>query len=239
MFERFTRTARGVVVDAQQQARTLDHQVIGTPHLLLALLTADGSARSTLAAQGITPEAVERELQAVLQPGGSTADAADTSAKPADETSPSDEQALSALGIDVARIREAIESSFGPGALDRAVAEQARRTRGGVLGRLGRAGRARRLHGERGGNARTELDALRHPSSRGAMRTPFSPAAKKTLELSLREAVRLGDGHIDDDHLLLGLLRCSDGVAAGILTRLGTDPTVLRHEVEQQHRRSA
>jgi ATP-dependent Clp protease ATP-binding subunit ClpA len=239
VFERFTRTARGVVVDAHRQARSLDHQVIGTPHLLLAMLAADGNARAALAAQGITPEAVERELEAVLEPGGSTADAADAAATTADEAGPSDEQALSALGIDVARIREAIEASFGPGALDRAVAEQARRTRGGVLGRLGRAGRARSSRGERGGSARTELDAMRRPSSRGAMRTPFSPAARKTLELSLREAIRLGDGHIDDDHLLLGLLRCSEGVAAGILTRLGTDPTVLRHEVEQRHRRSA
>jgi ATP-dependent Clp protease ATP-binding subunit ClpA len=234
VFERFTRVARGVVVDAHQQARTLDHQLIGTPHLLLALLAADGSsARAALTEQGVTAEAVERELEAELQQG--PAAAADPAQAPA-ETGPSDEQVLTALGIDIDRIREAIEASFGPGALDRAAATQARRSRGGVLSWLGRQ---RGSRGERGGGARTELEAMRQASSRAAARTPFSPAAKKTLELSLREALRLGDGHIDDDHLLLGLLRCSDGVAFMILTRLGADPATLRREIEQRHRRSA
>jgi ATP-dependent Clp protease ATP-binding subunit ClpA len=239
VLERFTRVARDVVVDARRQARTLDHQVIGTPHLLLALLAADDStAREALAAQGVTAEAVERELDTLLRQGP-TAAGTDGAAKAAAETGPSDEQAdeqaLTALGIDVARIREAIEASFGPGALDRVLAEQAPRPRGGVLSRLGLP-RGRR--GQRG-TERTELDALRHPSSRGATRPAFSPAARKTLELTLREALRLGDGQIDDDHLLLGLLRCTDGVAAGILIRLGADPAALRQAIEGRHRRSA
>lgn len=63
-------------------------------------------------------------------------------------------------------------------------------------------------------------------------RPPFTPRAKKVLELSLREAIRLGHNHIGTEHLLLGLIREADGVGAQVLTALGADATELRAKIE-------
>jgi ATP-dependent Clp protease ATP-binding subunit ClpC len=60
---------------------------------------------------------------------------------------------------------------------------------------------------------------------------PFTPQAKKVLELSQQEALRLGHNYIGTEHLLLGLLRESDGVAAQVLVRLGADLNRVRQEV--------
>jgi ATP-dependent Clp protease ATP-binding subunit ClpC len=64
-------------------------------------------------------------------------------------------------------------------------------------------------------------------------RPPFTPRAKKVLELSLREAVRLDHNYIGTEHLLLGLLREGDGVGARVLTALGADLTTIRVTVEE------
>ena len=73
------------------------------------------------------------------------------------------------------------------------------------------------------------------PSCRGARprlgHIPFTPRAKKVLELSLREALALKDRHIGTEHLLLGLIREGEGLAMLILTRLGTGPQLLRARV--------
>lgn len=223
MFERFTESARDVVVTAQGEARRLEHRQITTPHLLLALLSDDtgrtGDILRTgdvLRARGVTREAVERELRALLERDPRAAD--------------DDAEVLAALGIDVARIREAVEASFGPGALDRALDAGPPRRRGLV---------ARLIGDRRTGRPRDEVTALRTPLRRPATRLPFSPAAKKALELSLRETVRLGDRSIDADHVALGLLRTSDGAAAAILSRLDVDPAGLRRGLEDARRRSA
>jgi Clp amino terminal domain, pathogenicity island component/UvrB/uvrC motif len=60
---------------------------------------------------------------------------------------------------------------------------------------------------------------------------PFTPRAKKVLELSLRESQRLGDNHIDTEHLLLGLVRENEGVAARILLDFGVDADTIRERV--------
>ncbi len=60
---------------------------------------------------------------------------------------------------------------------------------------------------------------------------PFTPRAKKVLELSLREAQRLGDNHIETEHLLLGLVRENEGVAARILLDFGVDAGTIRERV--------
>jgi ATP-dependent Clp protease ATP-binding subunit ClpC len=80
---------------------------------------------------------------------------------------------------------------------------------------------------------------LRRGGAGRSIHLPFSAAAKKALELSLREAVRLGERQIDDDHLLLGLLRAGDGTAVALLDRLGVDAAGLRRDIETRHRRSA
>src|SRR5208282_2436739 len=60
---------------------------------------------------------------------------------------------------------------------------------------------------------------------------PFTPRAKKVLELSLREALQLGHNYIGTEHILLGLIREGDGVAAQVLVRLGADLNRVRHQV--------
>jgi ATP-dependent Clp protease ATP-binding subunit ClpC len=60
---------------------------------------------------------------------------------------------------------------------------------------------------------------------------PFTPRSKKVLELSLREAVSLGHNHIGTEHLLLALMRESEGIAAQILVDLGADDEAVRHAV--------
>jgi len=226
MFERFTDSARTVVVDAQHQARRLGHRQIGTPHLLLALLAEDDGL---LAGHGVSAEAVETALRRALeQPAPSRPSRVD------------DAEMLASLGIDVHRIREAVEASFGPGALDRALGSD-RDAPGGRRGPLSRLTRRRRGRPA----ARDERRTLASPSGAARRRArpgthlAFSPDARKTLELSLREALRLGDRSIDSDHVLLGLLRCDDGLAAGLLAGLGVPPGDLRAAVERRRRRSA
>jgi ATP-dependent Clp protease ATP-binding subunit ClpA len=214
VFERFTTSARAVVVAAQDEARRREHPQITTPHLLLALV--DGDTGEFLRAHGVTRETVERELASLLARDPRAAD--------------DDAEVLAALGIDVARIREAVEASFGPGALERALDVEPPHQRG-LLARLtaGRLGR----------HPRDEVTVLRLPARRSSTHIPFSPAAKKALELSLRETVRLGGRSIDAGHVTLGLLRTSDGAAAAILTTLGVDVAALRRTLEQARRRSA
>ena len=131
MFERFTDQARQVVVQAQEEARTLGHNYIGTEPILLGLLS---------------------------EPEGLAA------------------QALSSLEISRDTAREQVVEIVGTGA------------------------------GQQSGHI------------------PFTPRTKKVLELSLREAQRLGDDHIGTEHILLGLAREGDGVGAQILERQGANP---------------
>lgn len=109
MFERFTTEARAVVIDAQSQARRLDHRRIGTEHLLLALLAGGGRSAEILAEYGITSRAVEDALARLATPDA-------------------DRDALARLGIDLDRIRDAADSTFGGGALERARTRRHRRS---------------------------------------------------------------------------------------------------------------
>jgi ATP-dependent Clp protease ATP-binding subunit ClpA len=140
MFERFTERARRVVVLAQQEARMLDHNYIGTEHLLLGLIH-EG--------QGVAAKALE------------------------------------SLGISLEAVRQQVEEIIGRG--------------------------------------------QQVPSGH----IPFTPRAKKVLELSLREALQLGHEYIGTEHILLGLLREGDGVAAQVLVRLGADMNRVRQQVIQ------
>src|ERR1700729_4149474 len=140
MFERFTSRARRVVVLAQEEARLLNHNYIGTEHLLLGILAiGEGTAVRALDEMGIT--------------------------------------------LDI--VRQQVEQIVGAG-------QQEKRPSGHI---------------------------------------PFTPRAKKVLELSLREALQLGHNYIGTEHLLLGLIREGHGVAAQILTRLGGDLSVVRMHV--------
>src|SRR5712664_1856103 len=140
MFERFTDRARRVVVLAQEEARMLNHNYIGTEHVLLGLIH-------------------EGEGEAA--------------------------KALESLGISLAAVRQQVEEIIGQG-------QQA-------------------------------------PSGH----IPFTPRAKKVLELSLREALQLGHNYIGTEHILLGLIREGEGVAAQVLVKLGADLNLVRQQVMQ------
>src|SRR6187200_3408120 len=140
MFERFTDRARRVVVLAQEEARMLNHNYIGTEHILLGLIH-EG--------EGVAAKALE------------------------------------SLNISLEAVRQQVEEIIGQG--------QAAPT-----GHI-----------------------------------PFTPRAKKVLELSLREALQLGHNYIGTEHILLGLIREGEGVAAQVLQKLGADLNRVRQTVIQ------
>ena len=115
-----------------------------------------------------------------------------------------DAAALKAIGIDLDAIRRAIEENFGPGAL-----------------RLPRTTAPKRRGLLRRNRDRTSTSG----------HIPFSPRSKKTLELSLREAIRLKHNVIAPEHIMLGILREGQGLAMQILVEAGVEPDGLREDV--------
>ncbi|HVK44671.1 MAG TPA: ATP-dependent Clp protease ATP-binding subunit [Micropruina sp.] len=140
MFDRFTDRARRVIVLAQDEARMLNHNYIGTEHILLGLIH-EG--------EGVAAKALE------------------------------------ALGISLEAVREQVEEIIGQG-------QQA------PTGHI-----------------------------------PFTPRAKKVLELSMREALQINHPYIGTEHILLGLIREGEGVAAQVLIKLGADLNRVRNQVLQ------
>jgi ATP-dependent Clp protease ATP-binding subunit ClpA len=194
MFERFTEAARAVVVQAQFEATELQHDFVGTEHVLLALLEdRAGPVAAALRKRGIDQALVREEIRKRVGPPPAGTD-------PLPDTDGEDAAALKAIGIDLNAVRRAIEENFGPGALrlPGSTPEQKRR------------GFMRRLSGGR---------------------IPFSGRAKKVLELSLREALRLKHNFIAPEHIMLGILREGHGLAAQILADAGTDMAQLRTDV--------
>jgi ATP-dependent Clp protease ATP-binding subunit ClpA len=199
MFERFTRPARDTVRAAVGEAERLGHPSIGPEHLLLALagpLDGDDVGRRVLRELGVTHQAVERELAAILARGGLTED---------------DARALQTLGIDLDEVRRQVEAAFGPGALQR------ERPRARRFGRL----RRRRVETGREGHR------------------PFSAAAKKVLELSLREALSLGHNYIGTEHVVLALVRSPGDRGTALLEALGVRRDVVRTRVIGALRRAS
>jgi ATP-dependent Clp protease ATP-binding subunit ClpA len=177
MFERFSDEGRQAVVLAQDEALELRHGWIGTEHLLLGLLRADGDGARLLTGFGIELASAREEVLAIIGPGEEDID----------------REALATLGIDLDVVRERVERSFGRGALSR---------RGGCgRGILGR-------------------------------QVPFTPRAKKALELTLREGIALGARELRGEHLVLGLLRTDDGVAAKVLQKHGVALDTARARVQ-------
>lgn len=118
-----------------------------------------------------------------------------------------DAEALQTIGIDLSAVRASVEETFGPGALDQ------------------RPGREPDLRGIKA------LLRRRGVEEKTGGHLPLTPRAKKAIETSLREAVRLGHREIGTSHLLLGLLRADDNVAVRILVDVGVDLTALRRDV--------
>ena len=138
MFERFTDRARRVVVLAQEEARLLNHNYIGTEHILLGLIhEGEGVAAKALEQLGISLEAVRTQVEEIIGHGGSS------------------------------------------------------------------------------------------PSGH----IPFTPRAKKVLELSLREALQLGHNYIGTEHILLGLIHEGEGLAAQVLSEMEVELERTRQEI--------
>lgn len=162
MFERFTTAAREIVEGAVATGQALEADRVGSEHLLVALSREAGPTGQVLSAVGLDQAYV---LDRIRTRQGSLLDERDA-------------DALGAIGVDLARVRDSIEATFGRGALDPS---------------QDRGRRKRRRH------------------------VPFGPDAKKTLELALREALRLKDRHIGPEHMLLGIIRDGHSTAATII----------------------
>jgi len=215
MFERFTPTARNVVQKAVDAARELHHPAVGTEHLLLAMTDpASGATAEILREAAVDRERVVAEI-------GRLRDQPQSALR-----NPVDVEALRSIGIDLDAVVAAVERSFGPGALDSALWPAQRPHRLPLRVRLRRLRPAylrRRLVRRR--NRRREA-RLGVGGPGGAV--PFVPCTKKVLELSLRESLSLHHDHIGSEHILLGLLREGDGLAAQILVRAGLPIADLR-----------
>jgi ATP-dependent Clp protease ATP-binding subunit ClpA len=235
MFERFTDGARHVVVQAQNEARRLGHNYIGCEHLLLAAAAVSEPAAAVLRDQGVTPERVEAEIVRVIGRGS------------ADPLGGLDREALAAIGIDLDVVRARLEAAFGPDALDRAVVAHRRSAQAGRSNRrpaLGKGPVARLMHVRR-----ARRGALTGPGPRAAGRTlpgpapsghlRFTPRAKKSLELSLREAVALHDDYIGVQHLILAQLAIRDGMTPTILSALGASRESLRAAILDRYRKAS
>ena len=228
MFERFTDTARRVVVQAQADARRLGHNYIGCEHLLLAAAAAAEPASAVLRDQGVTPERVEAEILRTVGRG-----------QTADPLGGLDRQALAFIGIDLDVVRARIEAAFGPDALTRALPAACRSRRPawgkGPLAELTRRRRRRRALLPAGPPRQRPASA--GPSPGGHI--PFTPRAKKSLELSLREAKALHDNYIGVQHLTLALLALKDGTVPVILSALGAPATSLRSAILARYRKAS
>jgi hypothetical protein len=232
MFERFTETARHVVVQAQDDARRLGHSYIGCEHLLLAAAATGEPASAVLGDQGVTPELIEAEILRTIGRG-----------QTADPLGGIDRQALAFIGIDLDVVRSRIEAAFGPDALTPALPAACRSRRPawgkGPLAELIRHRRRRRARRNAplptGPQGNTPLP--RGPAPRGHI--PFTPRAKKSLELSLREAQALQDNYIGVQHITLALRAMKDGMVPVILSGLGAPAASLRAAILTRYRKAS
>ena len=248
MFERFSDGARQLVVQAQHEARRLGHNYIGCEHLLLAATRADEPAGAVLRDQGVTPERVEAELLRAMGHGPAGPVGSVGPGGPGDPLRGIDREALAAIGIDLDVVRARLEAAFGPDALDRAVlahkraAQACRRSRRPAWGKGPVAELMRRRRARRGASPGPGPRAVSHRLLPGPAPTghiPFTPRAKKSLELSLREAQALHDDYIGVQHLILAQLAIRDGMPRLILSALGTSNESLRAAILARYRKAS
>jgi hypothetical protein len=238
MFERFTDEARALVPLAVEHAIRLGHRYVGGEHLLLAAVTAGQPASAVLSAHGVTPELVEEEIVRRVGLGAGAGLFAGL-----------DKDALATIGIDMDAVRARIEASFGPQALARAAyaAHRDLPRRPGprpprLLHQWRRKRRARRVMttlpapGPRAPEATGRYCA---PGPRPSGHIPFTPASKKILELTLREAVALQDSHIGVEHIALALTTIKQGLVPQILSEAGAPAAALRTAILDRYRQAS
>jgi len=222
MFERFTAGARAIVVQAQEHARRLGHGYIGCEHLLLAAASTGEPAGAALRELGVTPDGVEAEIARLAGLG-----------QAAGLFSALDRDALASIGIDIDAVRAQIEAAFGPDALTRASPGTCRGSRPAVA--RGPLALLRRSRGA--GRGRAAAAGARPARPTGHI--PFTPRAKKCLQLSLREAAARQDGYIGAEHIALALVSMNEGAVPPILSALGTTQAALRAAILDRYRQAS
>ena len=238
MFERFTDEARTIIALASEHARRLGHRYVGGEHILLAAVTAGQPASAVLCAHGVTPEFVEEEIVRRVGLGAG-----------AGLFGGLDKDALATIGIDLDAVRARIEASFGPQALARAAQAAHRDLRRRPGPRPPRPARRwrRRKHAQRampaapapGPRPPEATGRYCAPGPRPSGHIPFTPASKKILELTLREAVALHDSHIGVEHITLALTTIRQGLVPTILSEAGAPAPALRAAILDRYRRAS
>ena len=214
MFERFSGEARSAVAQAQEHARRLGHRYIGCEHLLLAAASTAEPASAALREHGVTPAGVETEIVRMVGLG-----------RAADLFSDSDREALASIGIDLDVVRARIEATFGPDAFTRGGPDACRSRPAVRKNPVALLRRARRSGHHQ------------HPAPSGHI--PFTPRAKKSLLLSLREAEARHDNYIGIEHLTLALVGMKDGAVPPILSALGAPQATLRAAILDRYRKAS
>ena len=214
MFERFSGEARSAVAQAQEHARRLGHRYIGCEHLLLAAASTAEPASAALREHGVTPAGVETEIVRLVGLG-----------RAANLFSASDREALASIGIDLDVVRARIEATFGPDAFTRGGPDACRSRPAVRKNPVALLRRARRSGHHQ------------HPAPSGHI--PFTPRAKKSLALSLREAEARHDNYIGIEHLTLALVGMKDGAVPPILSALGAPQATLRAAILDRYRKAS
>jgi len=213
MFERFTDRARRVVVLAQEEARGLNHNYIGTEHILLGLIhEGEGVASKALESLGISLEAVREQVQEIIGQGQQA---------PTGHI-PFTPRAKKVLELS---LREALQLGHNYIGTEHILLGLLREEEGLA---------ARVLESLDITVERVRAQVVRIVGSGEEVTSgqiPFTPRAKKVLELALREALSLGHNYIGTEHILLGLVRENEGVAARILLDFDADSEKIRNEV--------
>jgi len=238
MFERFTDEARALVPLAVEHALRLGHRYVGGEHLLLAAVTAGQPASAVLSAHGVTPELVEEEIVRRVGLGAG-----------AGLFGGLDKDALATIGIDLDAVRARIEAAFGPQALARAAhaAHRDLRRRPGprppaLVRQWRRRRRARRAMTTVAVSAPRPPEATGRyyaPGPRPSGHIPFTPAAKKILELAVREEAALQDSHVGTEHIVLALTTIKQGLVPPILAEAGASAAALRTAILDRYRRAS
>jgi hypothetical protein len=234
MYERFTEEARALVVRAVEHAIRLGHRSVGPEHILLAAVSTGQPASAVLRAHGVTPELVEEGIVGLGAGAGLFGGL--------------DKDALATIGIDLDAVRARIEASFGPQAL--ACAAQAahrdpRRRPGARPPRVVREWRRRRR--ARRATISAPAPGPRPPEATGRYcapgprpgHIPFTPAAKKILELTLREAAARHDSQIGVEHIALALTTIKQGLLPQILSAAGAPAAALRAAILDRYRQAS
>ncbi len=215
MFERFTDRARRVVVLAQEEARMLSHNYIGTEHILLGLIhEGDGIAAKALESLSISLEAVRAQVEEIIGQG---------------QQAPSGHIPFTPRAKKVLELslREALQlglSYIGTEHILLGLIHEGEGVAAKALESLDISLEAVRAQVE-------EIIGQGQQAPSGHI--PFTPRAKKVLELSLREALQLGHSYVGTEHLLLGLIREGEGVAAEVLQNLDVEINRARQQVLQ------